>query len=381
MNSILRKKLINAALYMAVAIFGLGLLVYTKDTSAAASESIGICLNILIPSLFPFLVISGLAVKSGLAGAIGRLFEKPMRFLFNVPGACAPAFILGLIGGYPVGAKTAMSIFDQKLCTKDEAERLLAFCNNSGPAFILGAVGAGIFGSVKAGVILYISHIAASVIVGVLFRGKGKAVSNNNEIRVNVFLVRDAFISSVKEAGSAVGNVCCFVVFFSVAIRLLYRFGIIPTAAFMIGELISPLGLDAAFAEKLISGFFEVTSGVNGLIDLSTPKSASLAAAAFMLGWAGISVHFQILSFIGEKGLRTWPFFAGKTMHAFLSAFLTWLAVKIIPFEIAAAGSLKESIGTVASLDFSSSSMLAGTSSFIVWGGLGLLSSVLRKKR
>ncbi len=93
-----------------------------------------------------------------------------MRPLFHVSGACASAFALGFIGGYPVGAKTAISLYENGMCTKTEAERLLAFCNNSGPAFILGVVGAGVFASSRVGVLLYLAHAAASICIGILFR-------------------------------------------------------------------------------------------------------------------------------------------------------------------------------------------------------------------
>ncbi|MEG1778158.1 MAG: sporulation protein, partial [Angelakisella sp.] len=111
-----------------------------------------------------------MAVQTGLAEYIGRFFEAPMRLLFGVPGACAPAFILGIIGGYPVGAKTALTLYQNRLCSKTEAERLLAFCNNCGPAFILGTVGSAVFGDMRVGILLYASHILASIAVGIIFR-------------------------------------------------------------------------------------------------------------------------------------------------------------------------------------------------------------------
>ena len=169
MNSILRKRIIETQIYLGIGIFALGLVLFTRETSQAAADGVALCAQVLIPSLFPFFVVSSLCVQTGLAALAGRAFEKPMRFLFGVPGVCAPAFVLGLVGGYPVGARTAISLYEQGACTKAEAERLLAFCNNSGPAFILGAVGASMLGGTGAGALLYATHVLASVTVGVLF--------------------------------------------------------------------------------------------------------------------------------------------------------------------------------------------------------------------
>ena len=116
----------------------LSLMLWPQEAMEAAREGLQLCYNVIIPSLFPFFVLSALVVDLGLAGYVGRALEGLMRPLFHVPGACASAFVLGFVGGYPVGARTALSLYQKGMCTKTEAERLLSFCNNSGPAFILG---------------------------------------------------------------------------------------------------------------------------------------------------------------------------------------------------------------------------------------------------
>lgn len=176
---------------------------YPKEAMEAAKSGLTLCYNVIIPSLFPFFVLSSLVVELGLAGYLGRMLEGIMRPLFNVSGACASAFALGFIGGYPVGAKTAINLYEKGMCTKTEAERLLSFCNNSGPAFILGVVGAGIFSSSRVGLLLYLAHITASICVGILFRfykagGKKKEARAQPQFHAERFTV--AFTSSVKNS-------------------------------------------------------------------------------------------------------------------------------------------------------------------------------------
>ena len=136
-------------------LFGIIMMLYAlimlpEVSVSAARDGMQLCLNVIIPSLFPFFVLSTLAVDMGMITSLGRLAGKIMVPLFRVNGSCAGAFLLGILGGYPVGARTAISLYESGSCTKPEAERLLSFCNNSGPAFILGVVGAGIFYSSKA---------------------------------------------------------------------------------------------------------------------------------------------------------------------------------------------------------------------------------------
>jgi sporulation integral membrane protein YlbJ len=370
----MRRKIAHALAYAAVLALAAGLVFYAKETAAAAVEGLHVCAQILLPSLFPFFVASQLAVRTGLAGAAGRAFRTPMRALFNLPGACAPAFVLGLIGGYPVGAQTAISLYQQGLCSKTETERLLSFCNNSGPAFILGAVGAMVFGATWAGVLLYAAHVLASVLVGVIFRGyRGKPGPAPKAPPSPVTILprppfMQAFTAAVRESFGAVLNVCAFVIFFSVGIRLLTLSGILPGLAQLLATLASPMGLDASFAESLLQGVFEVTAGVRGL-PRALGLSAKLSAAAWMLGWAGVSVHSQVLNFIGESGLSAGSYIAGKALHGVISAGLAFLGAALLPFDAEVVKTLTGQLERMTALSPAEAAALALTVSALVWGG------------
>ena len=151
MLALLRKKGVRDGLLgLTLLICAAALVAAPKEAIAGAKDGLALCFNVIVPSLFPFFVLSSLVVDLGLAAYLGRAMEGLMRPLFRVSGSCAAAVALGFIGGYPVGARTALQLYQQGLCSKTEAERLLAFCNNSGPAFILGVVGAGVFGDGRA---------------------------------------------------------------------------------------------------------------------------------------------------------------------------------------------------------------------------------------
>ena len=122
-------------------------------------EAVDICLNTIIPSLFPFFICSGLLVELGFAKWAGKLLSPVLAPIFNIPGSGAVAFVMGILSGYPVGAKCAVDLYRKGECTKEEAERMIAFCNNSGPMFILGAVGAVFLKNEYLGLCLYISHV------------------------------------------------------------------------------------------------------------------------------------------------------------------------------------------------------------------------------
>ena len=118
----------------------LALVLWPGEAMGAMRDGLKLCGNVIVPSLFPFFVLSSLVVELGMSRYLGRLFQPVMAPLFRVNGACASALALGFVGGYPVGARTAISLYQSGQCSKTEAERLLAFCNNSGPAFIFGVL-------------------------------------------------------------------------------------------------------------------------------------------------------------------------------------------------------------------------------------------------
>lgn len=377
-------KVYKALVYGAICLFAYGLVRYSRETSESVCQGLDLCARVLIPSLFPFFVVSSLAVSTGLAGVIGRAMERPMRALFRVPGACAPAFALGLVGGYPVGAKTAIALYQQKLCTKTEAERLLSFCNNSGPAFILGIAGASVFASAKAGILLYVCHVLASILVGLVFRFYGRrepggAAGGRMAAESRPF--GPALADSVRQSGASIVNICAFVVFFTVAIRLLNVMGVLPAASSLLGALLSPLGLDPAYAERIISGILELTTGIWSLTGAGGPLSARLAVAAFMLGWAGLSVHCQVLSFLSDSGLSVAPYVGGKMLHGLFSAALTWCAACLVPFEVTTSAGLSAHIATLNSLRFGPALLCSLAACLAVWCAFWLLSRLLSTKK
>ena len=362
----------------------LALLVDPQSAMEAARNGLTLCGNVIIPSLFPFFVLSSLVVDLGLAGYLGRLLERVMRPLFRVNGACASALALGFIGGYPVGARTAISLYQSGMCSRTEAQRLLAFCNNSGPAFILGVVGAGVFASSKVGVLLCLAHALASVCVGVLFRfypgdGKGRrGVGAPAAPRFQARHIAAVFTGAVKNSFLSTLNICAFVIFFTVVLQMLVTTGVLPGIARLLGLLLSPLGLTEEWARRLLTGLVEISSGVWTLTGEGT-FSGRLTMAAFLLGWAGLSVHCQVLSFLGDSGLSPRTYLAGKLLHGGLSALFVAGLARLLPLEAPVSDYLAQQVADIASAEFSTALALSVASAWLVFLVFFFLAAASRK--
>ncbi len=363
------RKIYDRLVALALGTAVLALVLFPAQAVEAAKSGLELCCNVIIPSLFPFFVLSSMCVELGLIRQLGKLTEPIMRPLFHVSGTCAAAFVLGIIGGYPVGARTAISLYEKRAISKAEAERLLSFCNNSGPAFILGVVGAGIFSSSAVGLLLYFAHIAASVLVGLCFRfyKPERLTSARASTRIETVRFSTAFTTCVKDAFSSTLNICAFVIFFTVVIRMLFLSGAMTVAARGVAFLLAPLGFTEQWAEKLLTGIIEMSSGVWSLQSAAGTLTGKLSMAAFILGWAGVSVHCQVLSFIGSTGLSTRTYIGGKFLHGIFSAALVALLARVLPLETPVSHYYAQQITGIATMDFSSALTVSTISACVVW--------------
>ena len=117
------------------------MLVRSQQAAQAVRDALVLCAQSVIPALFPFFVLSGLFISLGYAEIIGAAFAPPIRLLLGCSDVGAVAFFLGIVGGYPVGGRTVADLCRSGRCSREEAAYLLTFCNNAGPAFILGIAG------------------------------------------------------------------------------------------------------------------------------------------------------------------------------------------------------------------------------------------------
>ncbi len=334
---LLHKQKFKFFLYSFFALFLLfSLLLYPDAVKTSVANSLSLCGKVLIPALFPFLVLSSFLIEYKTAEKIGGFFDFLMRPLFNLPGSCAPAFLLGLLCGYPVGAKTAIALYDKGLCTKSEAERLCAFSNNASPAFMISAVGAALFGSAKLGAALYICHILASVSVGIFF---GKAAKHNEAPRgktKKTAFQYTSFASSLAKAvqggAATIFSICAFVVFFGCASALLGAAGITDFLANLISAA-SFFNISQEFATAFLNGILEMTSGISAL---SLFGNSTLPAVAALCGFSGFAIHFQVISFLSGTGISPRLYLSGKLLHGAFAALLTFVYMKIFAADIPA---------------------------------------------
>lgn len=292
------------------------ILINPQSALLYAKSGLALCSDVLAPALFPFFVCSSLLIYSGACRVVARWFRPVMRPLFNVGGAGAAAFILGIISGYPLGASCACKLYDGGYLSKTECERLLAFCNNSGPLFILGSVGIAVYNSPKIGIMLYLAHIAAALTVGVLFRfyKRGEVSAVPVPIYSSDDGIGEIFQKALASSINSILTVCGAVVFFSV-----------------IANIMADLFFSNPHIRPLFLALSELTGGIYAISHLDAPLAGKLILSAAAAGFAGFCVHLQVMGVAAGRGLSLLPYLAGKVLHALLAASYTALLLHFFP--------------------------------------------------
>lgn len=280
----------------------------------AASNALRMCADVVVPSLFPFIFCGNMFVALGAAELLGKYLSRIMKPIFGVTGAGAAAFILGITSGYPVGAVCAANLYASGECTKTEAERLIAFCNNSGPMFVIGVVGAGILKSQRLGILLYLCHFFSAIICGMIFKYWKKDEITNS-------LPPSRLETDIKNAAPNIGAAVCKSVD-----TMLMICGFVVIFAVFCG------GLPEISSKKFIYCFVEITGGLKALLE--NADISALPTAAFFLSLSGLSVLLQVTAVTSAVGLSVKSYIVGKVIQAVISFGLMLAAIHLTPVQI-----------------------------------------------
>ena len=324
-------------------IIAICLVIFSRTNLSAASNGLALWATCVVPSLFPFFVITNLLSYTKVVSFIGKLLDKFMKPFFNVPGIAGFAFIMGIISGYPVGAKIVSDFREKGLVDKDEGERMLAFTNNSGPLFILSSVGISLFGDTKTGLLLLCTHVLSCITVGIILGKfsvnrceennymKTKAIVQNNNVTLKN--LGEVLGSSINNAISTILLIGGFVVIFSVIISILNSTHALDFFSKFLNPVLNFLGFDLNFSKPLLSGIIELTNGVKSVSTVHIKAiSQNIVLCAFLLGFGGFSVLLQVFSIISKTDLSIKKYFIGKLLQGFIASIYTFLALKFIPF-------------------------------------------------
>jgi len=293
---------------MAAAVLCAALLLLAEADAAgdAAKGALKLCATVIIPSLFPYMAAAGMMVSLGTADLLGKRLSALTRRLFHLPGQAASAWILGALCGFPVGAQTACALHRESRLTKEEAERLIALANNTGPAFVIEVVGAHCWGSRGFGLAVYLAQIVSALLIGAVYARRHTPFADSPSPFEEKYSRRTDLLTAVAETVSAAAfsvlNVCGFVVFFAVVLSLAER-------------MLTGIGTELLL--PVLGTLLEFTAGTSYAASLGGVPGAFLTG--FAVGWSGISVFAQCRMFTAPLSLRLTPAAVCKGIQGILT--------------------------------------------------------------
>lgn len=289
-------------------LLGVGLLMDASMVADGVRRGLQVCGGVLIPALFPFMVLSCFLVGTDMARILSLPLAPITTRVFRLPAHLGATVLLSLIGGYPVGAKMVANLLDRGEIDEATARRMLCFCVNASPSFLISAVGVGMLMVRRAGVVLLTGQVLATLIIGAVV-SLGHPVPTGN--RRPSAGGAGTFVPAVVDASSAMLTMCAFAILFSGILSLLRGIGL-PDAVAGI------LHLNPEMVNAFSTGLFEVTGG--SIAAAALGGEAAIVALSFCCSWGGLSVIFQVISCFRGKKPQFWPYVSSRIVHGFLSA-------------------------------------------------------------
>ena len=264
--------------------------------------------EVILPSVFPFMVFSDFASHM-FAFEENKAISSAFERIFKINGCAISALLSGMAGGFPVGAKAALNLYNNGKISKCECQRLMSFANLPSPAYVISAVGIGILSSFKLGIILYFTSVFSSLICGIII-GSKKKCTHFFEHNVNK---NYSFVGSLKNSASASVNLIFFVSFFSAIC------GLIKSA---------PL---PEFLKPVLIAFSEVGNASAYMSDLCIFSARiKIALIAFSLSFSGISVLMQGLALEGGDKMSI----SKCLLYKLLCGVISFIIILLLPIKI-----------------------------------------------
>lgn len=320
-----------------VAFFNILIILVPNIVINSAQAGLMLWFNKILPSILPFLIGTNILIHLGFIDFLGTLLDPFMKKFFNVSGCGAFALVLGMLSGYPVGAKITADLREKGKISNVEAQRLISFTNNSGPLFIIGAIGIGMYENIHIGYLILFIHYVCAILVGFLFRFYKPT---ETQLKKNNVFLKDAFLKlklarlkenktigqilgeSVKSSLETIAMVGGFVILFSVISELFKVSEIFEN----LGKIVLPSDLQP-FSNGLFIGCIEITNGINVLSSIDSVISIVITCG--LVSFSGLSIIAQTSSMIYKSDIKMSLYILAKILHSLFSIILGIICIPI----------------------------------------------------
>ena len=315
------KRNFSGLLFSAIIFFMMILIIISPETfSKSTISGIKLFFYSVLPGLFPFMFLTKLLTELGVVFKITKRLSPVSEKLFGTPGVSIYCFLMSILSGYPIGAKIISDLYNKHLITEEDAKRMSLFCTTSGPVFVIGAVGVGMLSSFKLGLIIYISHILASLILGIVYN---LIYKRKNQKQISIVLEskkqENMIASALSETINSLFMVAGFITIFYLLTEVLSVLNIIELISNVLEKILPFTGISKQEFSGILYGLTEVTHGAK---DLSAFGASCAPVICGLISFSGISIIMQSITFLKQAKIKTHTFIIFKCVLMILSFIL-----------------------------------------------------------
>ena len=280
-------------------LFLISVLIFADKVIINVQLAVDICINNLLPSMLPFLILSAILSNYGFVEIISKLMHPIMKYVFHLNSNCAYILILSMLSGSPANSKYIRQLLDDKKISINDANKILLFSHFVNPIFIIGTVGTIFLENKTYGYFILISHYLANFIIGIFTRDK-KIPNSKIDISLNykpknfITTLKCAIKDTIDTLFIVFGTITCFLVTSSI-INSYFNFN------------------------PMLYGILEMTSGLKYISISNINMLYKLIFSTFFLSFGGISIHMQVLSILENKKIRYLPYLEARILQGLIS--------------------------------------------------------------
>ena len=309
-KSVIKNSFIDYAFALFILLCMAALIIYPAAASTF-TDGIKLWFAYVLPSLFPYMFLTSLLSETKAAGKFAVRLSPLSEKVFNLNGCSLYAFILSLISGYPVGAKTVADLSLKGYLSKAETVRAAALSSTASPVFTIVSIGSIAFNDAFFGVMLFLTHFISALIVGVAFSFYKRKEKPKKPDLISAKKSVNLLYESAEKSAVGVITVGGIIAVFYLFTDILFATGLLSPAASGLTGLFG----DENIGKGVVFSVFECTKGLKE-ISLSGINFISLPISAAIIGFGGISVIVQSMAFLRSAKIKTAAFVLTKLFAA-----------------------------------------------------------------
>lgn len=287
------------------------LIIFPTQSLQGSKEGLLLWYNILLPSLFPFLVVSGVLIATNSYQVLIKFLSRPIQLIFQTtPNGSFPV-IIGFLCGYPLGAKTVADLYSEGKICKKEAQYLLSFCNNSSPIFIISILVKQFFKDLQLLPFTLFILLICPILMSFFTRRKYKFTNSNSPTNCsnNFFIDMPTIDRCIESAVSTIVKIGAYIIMFSVFIAITERISQFNCSAY-----------------TYVLSTLELTNGLKILMSLKFFSQQYISSMA-LVSFGGICAIAQTSSVLSHTDLAIKPYIIQKITTAIMTVIISYIYI------------------------------------------------------